>query len=203
VTGGPLWRGDDPAAAPGYVTPPPPGAGGALPADRLGPTVQQGDGLRLAGWWRRAGAALIDLAILVAGALALLTLLGKVFSVGILDRPTNDVSGLIAVLVALLVGVSTVAIVAMIYAPLLMARTNGQTLGRMATGIRVVRTNGRPMDFGWAMFREVAVKALLFHGAGLALTGGIAGLLDVLWPLWDEENRALHDFVVQTRTVLA
>jgi hypothetical protein len=23
----------------------------------------------------------------------------------------------------------------------------------------------------------------------------------VLWPLWDDENRALHDFVVDTRTV--
>ena len=33
------------------------------------------------------------------------------------------------------------------------------------------------------------------------LTGGLANLADVLWPLWDEENRALHDFVVDTRTI--
>ncbi len=56
----------------------------------------------------------------------------------------------------------SIAIVALIYAPLLMARTNGQTLGRMAVGIRVVRNNGGPMTFGFAMLREVAVKALLF-----------------------------------------
>jgi len=35
-----------------------------------------------------------------------------------------------------------------------------------------------------------------------SITGGIAVLIDYLWPLWDEENRALHDYVVNTRTVL-
>ena len=43
-----------------------------------------------------------------------------------------------------------------LYAPALMARTNGQTLGRMVTGIRVVRANGEPMTFSYAMLREVA-----------------------------------------------
>ena len=81
-----------------------------------------------------------------------------------------------------------------------MARTNGQTLGRQVTNIRVVRTDGQPITFGFAMVREVAVKALLFGVAGM-ITGGIANLLDILWPLWDEENRALHDFIVNTRTV--
>jgi hypothetical protein len=50
------------------------------------------------------------------------------------------------------------------------------------------------------MLREVAVKTLLGGIAG-TLTGGLANLLDVLWPLWDEENRALHDFIVDTRTI--
>jgi uncharacterized RDD family membrane protein YckC len=56
------------------------------------------------------------------------------------------------------------------------------------------------MTFGWAMLREVAVKALLFGGLG-SVTVGLASLLDVLWPLWDDENRALHDFIVDTRVV--
>jgi hypothetical protein len=57
------------------------------------------------------------------------------------------------------------------------------------------------MTFGFAMLREVAVKTLLFGIAG-AVTGGIAQLVDYLWPLWDEENRALHDFLVDTRTIM-
>ena len=51
-----------------------------------------------------------------------------------------------------------------------------------------------------AMVREVLVKTLLV-GVVSGATGGIGWLLDVLWPLWDEENRALHDFVVNTRTI--
>ncbi len=50
------------------------------------------------------------------------------------------------------------------------------------------------------MLREVAVKTLLFGIAG-SLTFGLAQLLDWLWPLWDEENRALHDFIVDTRVI--
>jgi uncharacterized RDD family membrane protein YckC len=70
----------------------------------------------------------------------------------------------------------------------------------MATGIRVVRAGGEPMTFGFALLREVVVKTLLF-GIASSLTAGLASLADVLWPLWDEENRALHDFIVNTRVV--
>jgi len=93
-----------------------------------------------------------------------------------------------------------VAIVALFYAPAMMARTNGQTVGRQATGIRVVRANGKPVGFGFAMVREVLVKAMLF-GFLFWTTFGVVSLIDVLWPLWDEENRALHDFIVDTRSI--
>jgi uncharacterized RDD family membrane protein YckC len=63
-----------------------------------------------------------------------------------------------------------------------------------------VRANGKRMTFGWAMLREVAVKSLLF-GFVSSITFGLASLADCLWPLWDDENRALHDFIVDTRVV--
>jgi uncharacterized RDD family membrane protein YckC len=56
------------------------------------------------------------------------------------------------------------------------------------------------MTFWFAMLREVIVKSLLV-GVVSSFTFGLAWLLDVLWPLWDEENRALHDFVVNTRVI--
>jgi uncharacterized RDD family membrane protein YckC len=151
----------------------------------------------LAGWWSRVGAAVIDGIIIGVGALIIVALFGSVFSVGFF---ASDEAGVISVIVGLLLSFVAIAIVALLYAPLMMARTNGKTLGRMAMGIRVVRANGRPMTFAWAMLREVVVKALLF-GIAASLTFGLASLADVLWPLWDEENRALHDFVVDTRTV--
>jgi uncharacterized RDD family membrane protein YckC len=73
----------------------------------------------------------------------------------------------------------------------------------MATGIRVVRASGEPMTFGVAFLREVLVKWFLFAAVLGSVTLGLAGVVDYLWPLWDEENRALHDYVVNTRTVLA
>ena len=63
-----------------------------------------------------------------------------------------------------------------------------------------MRTSGEPITFGFALLREVLIKSVLFGIVG-SFTAGLASLLDVLWPLWDEENRALHDFIVSTRVV--
>jgi len=199
-SGDPLGGGSDRPAPPqhdsglpGYTSPAPPGAGGPVSpafgqqADVLGRYV-------LAGWWSRAGAQVIDGIIIGVGALILFLPLAAAG----LTVDTDE--GWFAWVVAIIVWVLCVAIVALIYAPAMMARTNGKTLGRMATGIRVVRTSGEQITFGFAMLREVAVKTILFGIAG-AMTGGLAQLVDYLWPLWDEENRCLHDFIVQTRVV--
>jgi uncharacterized RDD family membrane protein YckC len=181
---------------PGYATTPPPGAGG--PPVSAAPGALAGRHV-LAGWWSRVGAQLIDGMILAVGGLILLIAITAPFSLGFF---ADENVGVVSIIVGLLFAILCVSIVALLYAPAMMARTNGQTLGRMALGIRVVRANGRQMTFGFAMLREVAVKALLFGIAG-SLTFGLANLADVLWPLWDEENRALHDFVVDTRVIQA
>ena len=175
--------------APGYVTTPPPGAGG--------PPVAVAGRYVLASWWSRAGAQLVDWVIVGIGGLVLLIALTAPFSIGFF---ADDDVGVVSILVGLLFATLCVSIIALLYAPAMMARTDGQTLGRMVTGIRVVRAKGEPMTFGFAMLREVVVKTLLFGIAG-SLTAGLAQLADYLWPLWDEENRALHDFIVNTRVI--
>lgn len=72
-----------------------------------------------------------------------------------------------------------------------MAVTNGQSPGKKAARIRVVRTNGKRATLPWCVLREWPVEALLLFTV----------LLDQLWPLWDRENRALHDMVVGSRVV--
>ncbi len=101
------------------------------------------------------------------------------------------------VIVVLFIGWIAAAI---LYQPLIMAKTNGKTFGKMATGIRVVRVNGERTDFGFSALRQVVVIGLLFGWVGSFFLG-IPLLLDYLWPLWDSENRALHDMLVQTRVV--
>nr|MBA3749112.1 RDD family protein [Solirubrobacterales bacterium] len=152
----------------------------------------------LAGWWRRVGAQVVDGMIVMIGAAVLFAAITAPFSIGFF---ASDEVGTVAVIVGAVLALLCIAVVALLYAPALMARTNGKTLGRMATGIRVIRTDGRRITFGFAMLREVAVKTLLV-GIASGLTGGVGYLLDVLWPLWDEENRALHDFLVNTRTIM-
>jgi uncharacterized RDD family membrane protein YckC len=174
----------------------PPHGGG--PVSGFGAPALPGQHYVLAGWWRRVGAQLVDGLIVGIGGVLLLIAITAPFSIGFF---ASGDAGLASIAVGAIIALVCVAIIALVYAPALMARTNGKTLGRMATGIRVVRASGEPIDFGFAMLREVAVKTLGFGVAG-SITGGIANLLDALWPLWDEQNRALHDFVVDTRTVL-
>jgi uncharacterized RDD family membrane protein YckC len=193
-SGDPLGAGGQTTYPGGYTSPPPPGAGGPPPAGQ--PYGYAPGTFRLAGWWRRVGATLID--ALIIGALAAVFLV----PLGIGAASVDSDAGVGALIGASIVTLLLYLVIAMIYAPVLMARTNGQTLGRMATGIRVVRANGQPMTFGFAALREIAVKGLLVGIVG-QVTFGLAGLIDVLWPLWDEQNRALHDMVVNTRVVEA
>ena len=186
---------EEPGFTGGYTSPPPPGAFGAG-APAPAPATATG-GHALAGWRSRAAAALVDGVIIGRGALVIVALFGSVFSVGFF---ASDEAGVVSVIVGLMLSFGAIAIVALLYAPLLMARTNGRTLGRMVVGNRVIRAGGQPMTFAWALLREVVIKALVF-GFLSSVTFGLASVLDVLWPLWDEEKRALHDFVVDTRTV--
>lgn len=165
---------------------------------------------RLAGWWSRACAAVIDglvvsfpAVLLVAGILALLA--GPAGAISIDDGETGVLVGILAVILSVLLLMAAVFLTALVYAPVTMRRPgarNGQTWGKQVLGIRVIRTNGEPQTLASAAVREVVVKFLLFGLAGGTLAS-IPTLLDLLWPLWDGENRALHDMVVDTRVIRA
>jgi uncharacterized RDD family membrane protein YckC len=112
---------------------------------------------------------------------------------------SSDVGGIVT---GILSGVAYLLAV-LLYAPLLMARggaRNGQTLGKQLIGIRVVRDSGQPVDVGFGFLREFVVKGVLFGFIG-GFFASIPTLVDYLWPLWDDQNRCLHDMVVSTHVV--
>jgi uncharacterized RDD family membrane protein YckC len=185
---------EPPAYPGGYTSPPPPGAFPGSPPPLDAPPPFAPGTFQLSGWWRRVGAAIID--GLIIGAFASVLLVPFGIGAATIDSDT----GIAALIGALVLTTLVFVVVAALYAPYMMARTNGQTVGRMATGIRVIRANGQPMTLGFAALREVVVKWLVV-GIANSVTFGLAGLADILWPLWDEQNRALHDFVVNTRVV--
>lgn len=172
----PTWPPPEAPRAPTWQPPAAPPYGG-------GPHGPPGtwSGRQLGGWWQRVGATLLDW--LIVGFPVLVILVAVDFGLGLL-------LGLTATLT---------------YYPLLMMRegpANGQTLGKQITGIRVVQVSGEPFTYGAGALREFAVKYLLFGTVG-GFFLAIPTLLDYLWPLWDDENRALHDMLASTRVVQA
>jgi uncharacterized RDD family membrane protein YckC len=155
----------------------------------------------LAPWGRRAVAYVLDGIIVgVVTTLIIVLITAAAGGVGFLG---GDATGYGALVVGFLFSTLIATAVALLYSPLWMVRTNGQTLGKQLMGIRVIRPGGQQIDFLYALLREVVVKTFLFAGLGGSLTFGLVWLLDCLWPLWDDENRALHDMIVNSRVVRA
>jgi uncharacterized RDD family membrane protein YckC len=152
------------------------------------------EGKQLASWGSRVGATLLDWLILLIPVTLLIVLV-------VVVALSSDVGAIVtAILSSLLYRVAV-----LFYAPLLMGRQgahNGQTWGKQIVGIRVVRDSGQPVDMGFAFLREFVVKGLLFGFVG-SFFFSIPTLLDYLWPLWDDQNRCLHDMVVSTHVVRA
>jgi uncharacterized RDD family membrane protein YckC len=183
----PRW---DPPVPPGPPVAPPPAP--EKPDFRRPETAQAPPpALPLAGWWARVGAYLIDTLLMLAIATVVFFLVWAISG----DAGTAGIGAAIAW------GAAEYLFRGLVYAPALMARSgphNGQTLGKQAVGIRVVRDDAQPMDYGRAAVREWVVITLLIGIVGGTFTGGIAPLIDYLWPLWEERNRAGHDIIAST-----
>jgi uncharacterized RDD family membrane protein YckC len=68
--------------------------------------------------------------------------------------------------------------------------TNGSTPGKLAMGVRIVRSNGEPIDVGWAMIR--------FIGYCLSF---VLLLLGFVMIAFTPQKRGLHDYLAQTVVV--
>jgi uncharacterized RDD family membrane protein YckC len=201
---GPPGAPQTPAAPQAPAAPPPPPGpegppayGGSIPQGGWEQPIAQQPGWSgqpLASWGSRAAAILIDWLILLIPVVIL-----TIIVVGV--AAGSDTGAIVTGILGLLVFL----VVALAYAPVLMARegqNNGQTWGKQALGIRVVRDNGEAMNFGWAALREIVFKGLVVSIAS-SIIPIIPWLLNYLWPLWDDQNRALHDMVCSTHVVRA
>ena len=137
------------------------------------------------------GGALVDLVLTGTTFVVALSAAGVLIAIG-------GTGPVIAAILVALFGV----LVAALYAPLLMARRgkrNGQTLGKQAVEMRVVRRDGKPIGFGVAVLREFVFKQLF----GVAVTGGMFLLVDALWPLFERNGLAVHDIATGTYVIEA
>jgi uncharacterized RDD family membrane protein YckC len=89
--------------------------------------------------------------------------------------------------------VVVIEVISLVYEVSLIA-TRGQTLGKMAMGIKVVaREDGR--NPGWG---KAGLRWLLPTVAGFVLFGS---LIVYLWVLWDPKRQGLHDKVAGTLVI--
>jgi uncharacterized RDD family membrane protein YckC len=149
-------------------------------------------GRPLAGWGTRLAATLIDWLILLVPVAVLIAI--------IIGVAAGSDTGAI---VTTIIGFLAYLVVALIYAPGLMSRDgphNGQTWGKQILDIRVVRDGGEPMSFWYAALREIVVKGIAVSVAS-SIIPFIPWFLNYFWPLWDDQNRALHDMAVSTHVV--
>ena len=193
------------------------------------PVATTPDGARLAGWWHRVGASLLDQLLLVLASLP--------FSIGIQMSMQNRLSAVLDELqrridehdpgvtnwyfhelfhlmhpyVWLYLGQ---ALVSLVLFTVCLQRWGGSP-GQLITGLRV-RLRERPGNLSWG---RAALRALLYPvlnllvvavglatgSVALTLVGGsivsIWGLLDPLWAAWDAKRQTLHDKVVGTNVV--
>lgn len=132
-----------------------------------------------AGLWKRFAAAVIDGLVLLPVLFLLVYLLG----LGESDPEVLSLESLLTVSVASL------------YFALLQSRPAGASLGKMATGIKVVRGDGTPMTFARALARGVLVQAL-----GLFLRGVPLFLSGLVVPV-TRRQQAPHDLLLDTVVV--
>jgi uncharacterized RDD family membrane protein YckC len=156
----------------------------------------------LASWGSRLGAYLIDgLILLIPG--AILFFLFVAGAVGLSGDEDDVAVG--AAVGGFILFLLVFAVISLLYAPLLMMREgehNGKTWGKQIVGLRVVRDNGQPFTFGHAALREVVLKQLAV-GIASSIIPIVPWFLNFFWPLWDDENRALHDMAASTHVVRA
>jgi uncharacterized RDD family membrane protein YckC len=138
-------------------------------------------GLRLSGFWQRAGAYMLDYLIQLVAMYAIF------IPVGIVAAMTaKDADPSLWVLLIYPIGFAVV----IAYEALMLSMKNGQTVGKMALRIRVVRPDGSPISKGQAWGRSV-----------MRLVLGCLIIVDYLVFFFTDERTTLHDITAKTRVV--
>lgn len=148
-------------------------------------------GWHYGGFWMRFAARFIDSFVLMAPVLILAAVL-----IPNLFRARGDAPN--AALAAFSLILFLILFIAVIFYEVLMLKYWGATVGKMACGLKVIRSDGRSLGWGVSFGRF-----FMWY----VVTGSIPYLNMVLMPVSgimagvDQEKRALHDRVCDTRVI--
>jgi len=188
-----------------------PGYGGAPAAVATTP-----DGERLAGWWRRVAAYLLDVVIMTP----LVFLLAWPWMSEILSAYTDlvdeamdasqgggqmpDQAALLGEIMVPMLMVTVIGVGVNFVYNVTFLKWRAATPGKMAVGLKVrLREAPGPLGWGTVLMRWLGQN---WYGlaSGVPILGSVVSLwpvIDLLWPLWDDKKQALHDKVAKTNVV--
>lgn len=165
----------------------------------IDPSVNLDDSTRLSGWWRRVAAYLLDAAIvqaliltafwsdilLVADRWQALSVAAQTQSPGLDDA----LEAFATTITEVYLPITLAGLGLQIGFFVMMVALFGASPGKLLLGIRIVTVEGRDVGFGSALWRWVTPLLVGF----VPLVGGIIIIVNYLRPLWNSDNRALHD----------
>ena len=188
-----------------------PGYGGAPAAVATTP-----DGERLAGWWQRVAAYLLDVVIMTP----LVFLLAWPWMADILSAYTDlvdeamdasqgggqmpDQAALLGEIMVPMLMVTVIGVGVNFVYNVTFLKWRAATPGKMAVGLKVrLREIPGPLGWGTVLMRWLGQN---WYGlaSGVPILGSVVSLwpvIDLLWPLWDDKKQALHDKVAKTNVV--
>jgi uncharacterized RDD family membrane protein YckC len=174
------------------------------------------DGQRLAGWWQRVAAYLLDSVVVFAvSAVAGWPFMSRIVSAyrdfiyramraaenGTATPGQADLIG--EIFLPLLGFVAVSLLVSLVYNASFL-KALAATPGKLVMGLRVrLRERPGPLSWGTVLVRWLTQNIASFFSV-VPLVGSLAGLyplLDSLWPLWDAKKQALHDKAARTNVV--
>ena len=155
----------------------------ALLGDRPTAPVAPVQQVRWGGFFRRANALIIDLFViaLLSSIMSAMAYVGYKVGLGAhgLVIAGGNAAALFAILTLGWLGLTSAYFI-------IMHGLDGQTVGKMLLGLRVVGVDRQPPSFRQAVVRWFAAVGFAPVGVGF------------LWVLWQEEKRSWHDFVART-----
>jgi uncharacterized RDD family membrane protein YckC len=170
------------------------------------------DGVRLAGWWWRVLASLVDgLVVTLLVTLATLSLLlpmlerlSAYFAEVVtaaqsgLPQPPLDPQSVLSSGDQLLLALASVGITFVYHFAFL--RWRAATPGKLLCGLRVVPVDQGRVEGGLPA-QTAAVRAIVWAAPGLNTLLMLFQLADVLFPLWHPRRQAIHDLLARTQVV--
>jgi uncharacterized RDD family membrane protein YckC len=174
------------------------------------------DGVPLSGWWKRVGARFLDGLIVLIVSLPLSGYFWYQYFKAAVDYESDlfdkaragsseFTTSLPWDVYKWILPVAGISLLVNFVYEILFLTKKGATPGKMAVGISVRLRDVAGPPPALAVCKRFGLYAALSLLGAVPLVGtlfSLLGLLDYLWPLWDDKKQALHDKVAATNVVV-